>query len=49
MNASLRIFLAALAVLGFATRAEAHPHVWVTMNTEIVYAPDGSVTGLRQA
>ena len=49
MSASLRIFLVALAVLGFVTRAEAHPHVWVTMNTELVYAPDGSVTGVRQA
>lgn len=24
--------------------ASAHPHVWVTMHTEFVYAPDGSVT-----
>jgi ABC-type nickel/cobalt efflux system permease component RcnA/ABC-type uncharacterized transport system substrate-binding protein len=28
--------------------AAAHPHVWVTMTSEIVYAPDGSATGLRQ-
>ena len=28
--------------------AQAHPHVWVTMRTAIVYAPDGAVTGLRQ-
>jgi len=32
-----------------ATHAQAHPHVWVTMNTDLLYAPDGSVTGLRQA
>lgn len=25
----------------------AHPHVWVTMRSEIVYAPDGRVTGIR--
>ena len=27
----------------------AHPHVWVTMKSEVVYAPDGSVTGMRHA
>ena len=27
----------------------AHPHVWVTMKSELVYAPDGSVTGVRHA
>ena len=25
----------------------AHPHVWVTVTSELVYAPDGSVTGIR--
>jgi ABC-type uncharacterized transport system substrate-binding protein len=30
-------------------RADAHPHVWVKLKTEIVYAPDGAVTGLRHA
>ena len=29
--------------------AQAHPHVWVTMKTELVYAPDGKITGVRQA
>jgi ABC-type uncharacterized transport system substrate-binding protein len=37
--------LAALA----AGRAEAHPHVWVTMTEELLYAPDGSATGVRNA
>jgi ABC-type uncharacterized transport system substrate-binding protein len=32
-----------------AGHAYAHPHVWVTMQTELVYAPDGSVTGIRHA
>jgi ABC-type uncharacterized transport system substrate-binding protein len=27
--------------------AAAHPHVWVTMMSELVYAADGSVTGVR--
>jgi ABC-type uncharacterized transport system substrate-binding protein len=29
--------------------AEAHPHVWVTATSELVYAPDGSFTGVRHA
>ena len=32
-----------------ATDAQAHPHVWVTMTTELVYAPDGSATAVRHA
>jgi ABC-type uncharacterized transport system substrate-binding protein len=27
----------------------AHPHVWVTAKSEVVYAADGSVTGVRHA
>ena len=35
---------------GFApVEAQAHPHVWVTMNTEVLYDTNGVVTGLRQA
>jgi ABC-type uncharacterized transport system substrate-binding protein len=29
--------------------AQAHPHVWVTMKSVVVYAPDGSVIGVRHA
>jgi len=32
-----------------AASAHAHPHVWVTMTEELLYAPDGSVTGVRHA
>ncbi len=43
-------FLVGLSCLIAATpRASAHPHVWVTMTSEILYAPDGSVTGVRHA
>ena len=49
MTASIRILLVALLSLTFAAPARAHPHVWVTMNTELVYAPDGTITGVRQA
>jgi ABC-type uncharacterized transport system substrate-binding protein len=49
MTASIRILLAALLSLAFAAPARAHPHVWVTMKTELIYAPDGTVTGVRHA
>jgi ABC-type uncharacterized transport system substrate-binding protein len=42
------LLLAALFVAA-GSRAEAHPHVWVTMKSEVVYAADGSVTGVRHA
>lgn len=31
-----------------AAGASAHPHVWVTMRTAVLYAADGKVTGLHQ-
>jgi ABC-type uncharacterized transport system substrate-binding protein len=43
--AGLALFLAAF----LAAPAQAHPHVWVTMKSDIVYATDGSVTGVRHA
>jgi ABC-type uncharacterized transport system substrate-binding protein len=44
------LVLAALAslVLSIAP-ASAHPHVWVTVKSEILYAPDGTITGVRHA
>ena len=42
--------LAACAALVIATAAaRAHPHIWVTVKSELVYAPDGTVTGVRHA
>ena len=42
--------LAAFAGLAMASSiACAHPHVWVTMKSELIYAADGSVTGVRHA
>jgi ABC-type uncharacterized transport system substrate-binding protein len=40
---------AALTTLGvgLSSPALAHPHVWVTAKAEIVFAPDGKVTGVR--
>jgi ABC-type uncharacterized transport system substrate-binding protein len=43
-----RLLAASVAVLN-ATAASAHPHVWVTSSSELLYAPDGSVTGVRHA
>ncbi len=52
MRAALRWVLALLVAggvaLGAAT-AEAHPHVWITAKSELIYAPDGSITGVRHA
>ena len=32
-----------------AGAAHAHPHVWITATSELLYAPDGSFTGVRHA
>ena len=37
------------AVSGGARAAFAHPHVWVTAASELIYAPDGTITGVRHA
>lgn len=42
------LVVAVVALFGFGI-AEAHPHVWVTSTSELVYAPDGSFTGVRHA
>jgi ABC-type uncharacterized transport system substrate-binding protein len=42
------LLLAAAGVLG-APAAQAHPHVWITSTSELIYAPDGSITGVRHA
>jgi ABC-type uncharacterized transport system substrate-binding protein len=39
--------LALAAGLLAATGACAHPHVWVTMHSDLVYRPDGAITGVR--
>ncbi|MDB5618234.1 DUF1007 family protein [Tardiphaga sp.] len=38
-----------LAFAGTITAASAHPHVYVVASSELVYAPDGSLTGVRHA
>jgi ABC-type uncharacterized transport system substrate-binding protein len=45
-----RISSGTVALCAFlcAAPAVAHPHVWVTMRSDLVYAPDGTITGIRQ-
>jgi ABC-type uncharacterized transport system substrate-binding protein len=46
----LRPIIAALALFfAFTAPASAHPHVWITAASEVIYAADGSITGVRHA
>ena len=45
---SLTILILSAVCLQTGTAA-AHPHVWVTMMSEIIYAADGSVTSVRHS
>jgi len=42
------LWFAGCLVLG-ATAADAHPHVWITAKSQLLYAPDGTVSGVRHA
>jgi ABC-type uncharacterized transport system substrate-binding protein len=44
-----RLLLIATFVAAATVAAQAHPHVWVTMKSELVYAEDGSITGIKQS
>ncbi len=43
----LLVFL--LLALAGATAARAHPHVWVAVRSEVVFEPDGRISGVRHA
>jgi ABC-type uncharacterized transport system substrate-binding protein len=43
------LFVAVASVVLASAAAFGHPHVWVTMKSELVYGPDGTVTGVRHA
>jgi ABC-type uncharacterized transport system substrate-binding protein len=46
----LRRTFAFLALLfAFTAPASAHPHVWVVAASELIYAPDGTISGVRHA
>ena len=44
----LIVVAALLAALASSRQASAHPHVWIVMKSEVLYAPDGRATGVRQ-
>ncbi|MBR0907421.1 DUF1007 family protein [Bradyrhizobium liaoningense] len=48
MRSLLGLLLAATLSLA-ASAASAHPHVWITATSELLYAPDGTITGVRHA
>ena len=49
----LRTLLGVLALIlawsAGLSSAAAHPHVWITAKSQVMYAPDGSVSGVRHA
>ena len=53
MNSPMRSLLALLlltaALAIFPRAAQAHPHVWITARSQLLYAADGSITGVRHA
>jgi ABC-type uncharacterized transport system substrate-binding protein len=49
MRGLLGLLLLAGALALGARVAEAHPHVWITATSELIYAPDGSISGVRHA
>jgi ABC-type uncharacterized transport system substrate-binding protein len=51
MTLAIRLFTFAFGVAAIvgATAADAHPHVWVTIRSTLVFAGDGTVSALRHA
>lgn len=49
MTGLIRLAAAVVALAASGGLAQAHPHIWVTAKSEIVYAPDGTITGIRHA
>jgi ABC-type uncharacterized transport system substrate-binding protein len=38
-----------VALSAGVSSAQAHPHVWIVATSELIYAPDGAITGVRHA
>jgi ABC-type uncharacterized transport system substrate-binding protein len=54
VSCALRHWLVVIWLLGGAlasgaSPAEAHPHVWITASSALIYAPDGTLTAVRHA
>jgi ABC-type uncharacterized transport system substrate-binding protein len=45
----LKASIAAVLALAWMASAQAHPHVWVAVRSEVVFAADGKVLGVRHA
>jgi ABC-type uncharacterized transport system substrate-binding protein len=46
---SLTLLAMTIGMALFATPASAHPHVWVTASSELLYREDGAIVGVRHA
>jgi ABC-type uncharacterized transport system substrate-binding protein len=46
---ALRLLSGLLLLVFWVGAAQAHPHVWITSVSELVYAGDGTLTGVRHA
>lgn len=44
---TLSLLVIGAVVAAFAPQAAAHPHVWATVRSEIVFGPDHKITGIR--
>lgn len=49
MKGRIGPFLYALSLLLLPEAADAHPHVWVAVRSEVVFAADGKIAGVRHA
>jgi len=49
MRMILGVALAGQAIFGFAASVEAHPHVWATVRSEVVFGPEQKITGIKHA
>ena len=49
MNPVKTVVFALASLLLAGGSASAHPHVWISSTAEVVYAPDGTVKGVRHA
>lgn len=45
----LTVLLAGVALCGLSRAGLAHPHVWVTVRSEIIFGPNHQITGIRHA
>jgi ABC-type uncharacterized transport system substrate-binding protein len=49
MKTVFRLIAATCLASGFAVVAEAHPHVWVSVTSQVIYDGKGAATGVRHA